>query len=251
MSGLEELTLSFENIGYRFIDGNDLNDIINHMTQLKKFTFNIHSSISLHNQIDFRSNVNILNTFQNFQYSQVISCVDYFSKAAVGQCHIYSHPYTLKYYNNITNNFPGGIFECVREISLFDERPFEHEFFLRIAQSFPLIKELTLTNQKPQCRKFKDDRQDFSIIKYPHLTYLNLDDTHEDYIEQFLDDTRTSLPYNMDFITDHQLLEKITGNFKRDSTRMNCSKLNYIYSRDICSLPKQFKNYFLHVREFR
>jgi hypothetical protein len=114
MSGLEELTLSFENIGYRFIDGNDLNDIINHMTQLKKFTFNIHSSISLHNQIDLRSNVNIQNTFRNFQYSQVISCVDYFSKAAVvGQCHIYSHPYTLKYYNNITNNFPGGIFEYV------------------------------------------------------------------------------------------------------------------------------------------
>jgi hypothetical protein len=57
--------------------------------------------------------------------NQVISCVNYFSEVVGGQYHIYSYPYTLKEYNNITNNFPGG---------LFDERPFEHEFFLHIDQ---------------------------------------------------------------------------------------------------------------------
>ncbi|CAF4545357.1 unnamed protein product, partial [Rotaria sp. Silwood2] len=80
-----------------------------------------------------------------------------------------------------------GLFGCVREISLFDERSFEYEFFLRIAQSFPLIGELTLINEKlqkhKQCRKSKDDEQDISIVKYPHLTYLNLYGIHEDYIE--------------------------------------------------------------------
>jgi hypothetical protein len=43
---------------------------------------------------------------------------------------MYSYPYTLTYYDDISNNFPGGLFKCVREISLFDERSFEHEFFV-------------------------------------------------------------------------------------------------------------------------
>ncbi|CAF1050282.1 unnamed protein product [Rotaria sp. Silwood1] len=46
------------------------------------------------------------------------------------QCHFYSCPYTLRYYHNITNSFQGGLFKCVCEVSLFDERPFEHEFFI-------------------------------------------------------------------------------------------------------------------------
>ncbi|CAF1558949.1 unnamed protein product [Rotaria sp. Silwood1] len=182
------------------------------MSQLKKFTFNIYSNICLDNQIDLPSNENIQNTFRNFKFNQIISCVDYFLETVEDQCLIYSYPYTLKEYNNIINNFSGGLFECVREISLFDERPFEYDFFLRIAQSFPLIEELTLNNQKPrenkQCTKSKDVEQDFSIIKYPHLIYLNLYKAHEDYIELFLDHTKTYLPNNMDLATDYELLKK-------------------------------------------
>ncbi|CAF5071394.1 unnamed protein product, partial [Rotaria sp. Silwood1] len=222
------------------------------MSQLKKFTFNIYSSICLDNQIDLPSNENIQNTFRNFKSNQIISCVDYFLEATEGQCLIYSYLYTLKEYNKITNNFSGGLFECVREISLFDERPFEHDFFLRIAQSFPLIEELTLINQKPrknkQCTKSKDDEQDFSIIKYSHLYYLNLCEAHEDYIEQFLDHTKTYLPNNMDLVADHELLKKVTHNFKRNTTRINCSKINYLYSCTLYSLPKHLKHYFLHIR---
>jgi len=184
---------------------------------------------------------------ETFEYNQVISCVDYFSEALEGQCHIYSYPYTLKEYNNITNNFPGGLFECVREISLFNERPFEHEFFLRIAQSFPLIKELTLINQKPQknkqYRKTKDDEQDFSIVKYPHLTYLMK-------LMRIISNN-SYLPYNMNLVTNYQSLEKFTQNFQEDSTRINCSKINYWFSDIIYSLPKYFKDYFLHVHEIR
>jgi len=91
----------------------------------------------------------------------------------------------MRSYENITNNFPGRLFQCVRKVSLYDEHPFEQEFFLQISQSFPLMENLTLSNWKPQnnerCRKSKDDNQDLSIIKYPHLTYLCLDETHDDY----------------------------------------------------------------------
>ena len=59
----------------------------------------------------------------------------------------------MPYYNDITNNFPGGLFEYVRVVSLFDEHPFEHEFFLRIQKSFPFMERLSVNNNKPQNRK--------------------------------------------------------------------------------------------------
>ncbi|CAF3671306.1 unnamed protein product [Rotaria sp. Silwood1] len=78
--------------------------------------------------------------FKNFKYNNIMSCVDHFPKAQIGQCHIYSYLYELEHYGTKANNFPGGIFKCVRKILLFDERSFEHEFFLRTSQSFPMLK---------------------------------------------------------------------------------------------------------------
>ncbi|CAF2143201.1 unnamed protein product, partial [Rotaria magnacalcarata] len=68
-------------------------------------------------------------------------------------CHIYSYPYKLNYYDDITNNLPGGIFKYVRKVSLFNEHLFEHEFFLRIAQSFSMMENLTVRNEKRQINK--------------------------------------------------------------------------------------------------
>ncbi|CAF1576800.1 unnamed protein product [Rotaria magnacalcarata] len=67
-----------------------------------------------------------------------------------GQCHTYSYLSQAKYYEYITNNFPGGLFKYVREVSLYDERPFEHEFLVKIAKSFPFMERLTVYNDKPQ-----------------------------------------------------------------------------------------------------
>jgi hypothetical protein len=135
MSNLENLYLyfAFKHLP-RFLDGYALEkDIISHLPRLNKFVFNIRSIISLDNQISLPSNDDIQCTFANFTNNKIISCVDYFPKANIGQCHIFSHPYTTDYYDNITNNFPGGLFKCIRKISLFDESPFEHEFFIGIA----------------------------------------------------------------------------------------------------------------------
>jgi hypothetical protein len=38
----------------------------------------------------------------------------------------------------------------VKSITLYDEYPFEHEFFIQISQSFPIVKRLSLTNKTPQ-----------------------------------------------------------------------------------------------------
>ncbi|CAF2127732.1 unnamed protein product [Rotaria magnacalcarata] len=83
-----------------------------------------------------------------------ISCftriIDYFERAQLLYCHVYSYRYTWKFYHYITNNFHGGLFKSVREITLYDEHPFEHDFFLRIAQSFLCINKLALCNNEAQ-----------------------------------------------------------------------------------------------------
>ncbi|CAF4778917.1 unnamed protein product, partial [Rotaria sp. Silwood2] len=122
MLNLEKLHLCLKICGRKtFIHGNNLKiNILNHMQKLNQFTFNIRSTIRLHNKISLLlSNEDIQNTFNDFQNNKIISCVDYFSEMERGQCHIYSYPYQLIYYHQITNNFSGGIFKYVREISLF------------------------------------------------------------------------------------------------------------------------------------
>ncbi|CAF3804906.1 unnamed protein product [Rotaria socialis] len=131
MSNLERLTLYLVLYRYTsFIDGNHLKkDIINQLPRLNKLLFNIYSFININDLMCHTSNEDVQCTFKNFSYYKISSSVDYFPKEEKSLCHIYSHPYRLKRYDHITNNFPGGLFKCVEEISLFDERPFEHEFF--------------------------------------------------------------------------------------------------------------------------
>ncbi|CAF1211488.1 unnamed protein product [Rotaria sordida] len=216
MSNLEKLDLNLSlSMKKAFVDGNDLKkNIINHMLRLDKFTFNIRSVLHLHNEINLPSNEDIQNTFRNFKNNHIISCLDYFQEQQSSQCLIYSYPYKSKFYKYITNNFSGGLFKCVREISLFDVHPFEHEFFLRISQSFPFMQKLALRNYKPQnnklCKESKNDNQDLSIIKYPHLTNLTLSRSHDDYVKQFLLDTKTCLPNNVHLNVTYQTLERVT-----------------------------------------
>ena len=132
-----------------FINGNDFKeDIINNLPRLNKFTFNIRLFNYLPNQTNILSNENIQCTFKDFKSNQIMSCVDYFQEKQYSYCHIYSYPYRMNYYDNILNNFPGGLFKNVHRVSLFDEHPFEHEFFIQIQKSFPFMRELTVVNEK-------------------------------------------------------------------------------------------------------
>jgi hypothetical protein len=126
MINLENLVLYFvADCDEIFIDGNNLQkNVISHMPRLNQLIFNIRSMIDYTDLIYFPSNEDIHRPFTTFKDNQVISCFDYFPKEEYGQCYIYSCPYTLTHYENITNNFPGGLFNTVQEIKLFDERPF-------------------------------------------------------------------------------------------------------------------------------
>ncbi|CAF3947551.1 unnamed protein product [Rotaria sp. Silwood1] len=157
----------------------------------------------------------------------------------------------MRRYENIANNFPGGLFTCVYEVSLFDEYPFEQEFFIRIQKSFPFMERLAIINPKAQkdkqCKKLKNTNQDLLIIGYSHLKRLILDEAHDDNVEQFLLDTKTCLPYGVMLQCDYKPLKKVTYNFKRNATRINCSKVRYICSDTNLRFPKHFKGYFLNI----
>ncbi|CAF3019069.1 unnamed protein product [Rotaria sp. Silwood2] len=155
MLNLEKLDLNVRLHHYKgFIDGNDLKkDIINYMPRLNKFTFNIRVINNFPNQMNFPSNEDIQCTFNDFKDDQIVSCVNLFQENHYNYCHIYTCPYRMKYYDIITNNFPGGLFNYVYKVSLFDEHPFEYDFFRQIARSFPFMKKLTVTNNKPQKNK--------------------------------------------------------------------------------------------------
>ena len=125
----------------------------------------------------------------------------------------------MNHYENVTNRFPDGLFQCVREVTLLDERPFEHVLFVRIAQSFPFLTVLTVINEK----RWKE-RKDLLMIEYPCLRQLDLIEAHQDYHEQFLSDMKTSLPGGLYVAMQYKTVRKVTRNFRRNSTRNNCTK---------------------------
>jgi hypothetical protein len=242
MSNLEQLGLYIAVfIDTTFIDGNHLKrNIINRMSRLKQFTFYIRSSMFICNQVDFPSTEDIQRTFIDFPDNNIISYVDYFPEAKESQCHIYSYPSFMPYYGNITNNFPGGLFKYVRVVSLFDEHPFEHEFFLRIQKSFPFMEKLSVINSKSQNLKqsyeSNNDNRNLSLIEYSFLGELAIFSVHDDYIEQFLFDTKTYLQNNVLLHINYESLQRVTHNFTREDTRINCAKIHELklYGETTC-----------------
>jgi hypothetical protein len=250
------LNISINRSAYEsFIDGNNLKiDIMSHMPKLNKFVFSIHSSFKVYDLTHLPSNEDIQRTFKGLEDYQIISYIHYFPYDLMYQCHIYSQPYTINCLYGLTNSFPGGLFKFVHKVLLYDEHPFEHEFFIRIAQSFPLLRTLSIDNQSPQnhkqCQHLNKDHRSLPVIKYSHLTLLRLDMAHDDYIEQFLIHTKTCLSNCISLMVYYPSLKNVTNNFTRDTTRINCAKINYIHGIDKLDLPKHFHTYFPYVEKF-
>ena len=254
MLNLEKLDLNVE-IHRRkgLVDAKELKEkIIDYMARLNKFTFNICSLRYVPVPVNILSNEEIERLFEKFPNDRIISCTNYFPEKKHSHCRIYSYPYRLKRYDYIANNFPGGLFHSVTEVFLYDERPFEHEFFIRIAQSFPFVKHLSVSNKKPQKNKLPNDNEGFPVIEYLHLIHIDLINVHDDYIEQFLIDRKMSLPKNVSLSADFESLRRVTENFRRDATRINCNKVKYTCFDYSCgynssNTPQHIKDYFLHV----
>ncbi|CAF1402746.1 unnamed protein product [Rotaria sordida] len=174
MSNLEKLGLYLGTIHKtKLIDGNDVKkDIIDHLLNLQKFQFNIYSFMFIDNLINLPCYEDIQSSLKHLGNNKIISCINYYPKSKMGYCNICSYPcsYAMKNYHYITNSFPGGSFNYVRKISLFDEYPFEHDFFIQISQSFEFIEALSLTNLSPQEKKM--EKKNLLIVKFHHLNPL-------------------------------------------------------------------------------
>ncbi|CAF3575023.1 unnamed protein product [Rotaria sordida] len=256
MSNLEQLGLYLlVYVKETFIDGNHLKKkIINRMPRLNQFTFYIRSSMYTGNKFNLPSTEDIQRTFIDFRNNKIISYVNYFLEAKKSQCHIYSFPPLMEYYGDITNDFPGGLFEYVRVVSLNDEHPFEHEFFLRIQKLFPFMEQLTVINHKPQKRKqsyeSNIDNQNLSVIEYFFLNTLDIINTHDDYIEEFLFDTKTYFQNNVYLQINYESLKRVTHNFTRDATRVNCIKINKLYVHLGSKCSDSLQEYFPYAKIF-
>ncbi|CAF2143390.1 unnamed protein product [Rotaria magnacalcarata] len=250
MSNLEELGLSFTTtVKETFIDGNNLKqNILNQMSQLKHFTFDIRSVMFIKNQMNLPSKEDIQETFIDLQYTKIISCVDYFREYKRGLCHIYSYPFLMRRFKDVTNNFAGGLYPYVRVVTLYDEHPFEHEFFIRISQSFPCMEKLIINNRYGQNQKesykLMNDKSNLSIAKYYNLIDLHIDEAHDDYIDEFLCNTKTYFQNNILLDIDYKVLQRVTDNFTRDDTRINCTKINELVLFGKLECSKALQDYF-------
>ncbi|CAF1570973.1 unnamed protein product, partial [Adineta steineri] len=248
MIKLEELTLNVINYERTtLIDGTQINNnILVHMPCLRKFTFYISTEVELHHITHHLSNEDIQRTFTNIGYQQVSCILNYMVDNIM--CHIFSLPFAFDCLEYIGNAFPPVHFSCVRELTVHDETPFEHEFFIRIARFFPLLKKLSVVNFKPQSQMkhhlICHNNELCTTVVYPHLISLCLEYTYIHYTEQFLNQNKTHLPQLTTLSVDYSKLRFVTQNFTRNATRRNCARLQQIDFKKIIVHTKEFYDYF-------
>ncbi|CAF3929800.1 unnamed protein product [Rotaria sordida] len=249
MSHLEELTLHVCILNRpTFIDGIHLHkEILIYMPRLDKLTFYINTTNEINGSIHRLCNDDIQRTFSYINHRQVISIVDYFGtyKAA---CHVFSLPFPFHRLQWITNNFPPIIFSSVTHLKLSDTVPFKPEFFIRIARSFPSLKYLSVSNIRSPLWSFRESSSindhSCSIVEYSHLISLDIDFVNIDYVDQFLNETKTCLPCLTELVVQFDPLKNVTENFTRDATRRNCAKVKRLIVKNLIDFPQDVYRYF-------
>jgi hypothetical protein len=228
MCNIEELTLYLCIEGRaRFVDGTQLhNEILIHMARLHTFNFYIRTTAQIDHSVPYLSNEDIQKSFTKVGYEQADCILRYSNSAPLTVCHIFSLPFAFDRLEMVSNKFPNVIFNNVTFLWVQDSVPFNHKFFLRIAQSFPMLKSLRIVNFEPQTSKSaklkSENNQSYSVVEYPYITTLEIMYVHTDYIEQLLDATKTRLPRLTVLKIKYHQLKTVTENFTRDAMRLNC-----------------------------
>jgi hypothetical protein len=235
------------------IDGTHLNnEVLARMRLLDKFTFDIRTWNTLESDVQPLSNEDIQRTFTDIGYRHVGCSMRYFSADKV-LCHVFTLPFMSDYLQCVTNDFPSVSFSHVLYLSVCDVLPFEHEFFGRLSQAFPLLKHLTVTNVVAQTCEASEEgstRPPLSVTKYKHLVYLSVMNSDITYTEQFLLETKTQLPCLTKLRVNHEHLKNVTENFTRETTRLNCSKVKHLVT-EVTPVPSEhFSLYFPLVQTF-
>ncbi|CAF3766793.1 unnamed protein product [Rotaria sp. Silwood1] len=243
MVNLEELKLYLlvQRFDSTYIDGIQLCDqFLVYMTQLKKFTFNIKTNVSNIFRVKLPSNEDIQHSFIGRGYQQVTSYVHNDSIENKGKCLIYSLPYEFDYFFDLDNSFQGGIFHKVRYLTMNDKIPFEHKLFNVISEDFPFLEFLRICNDYSP----KTKEHSLTLITFPYLTLLDLQDAHDDYAELFLLKKNVHLPRLLNLSVQYKSLITITNNFTNDAMDLNSSKLKSLCVCQPFVSPENFHEYF-------
>ena len=243
MINIEDLTLFLNvvRVGLTYIDGTHLyNDILAFMPQLHKFTFSINTNLS-NSHIVFPSNADIQHSFIEKGNRHVGSYVHNRLYVKIGQCHVFSLPYQFDTFLLTTcNSFRGGVFDKVRSMTMFDTYSFEHKLFKKVSQHFPFLRNLILINSIAQKKK----QHSSTFITFPHLEELDITLACVDYAEQFLFEKNTRLPLLLKLHIGYGTLAMITNNFTNDFSRLNCSQIRRLVTKESYVRPKDFHLYF-------
>jgi hypothetical protein len=246
MSQLKKLTL-YLRIRERsiFIDGSHLhNDILIHLSRLQSFTFYVSTANRTKNIIRRLSNDDVQQSFTYKGYQQA-SCILSNFNGTLRLCHVFSLPFQFEHLTRIANKFPSIVFNYVTCLEVYDLVPFKHEFFIRIARAFPVLKNLSIMNLIPQNnRYFNNNNHSYTIIEYPHPVSLDITFVHSDYIQQFLMETKTYLPRLNELKICYVGLEFVTENFTRDVTRRNCANVKQLITEHRSVYPREVYSYF-------
>ena len=150
MSNLEKLTLHISITDRNsVIDGTYVqHDIFDCMPQLHSFTFYICTYVETVGLSYKLSSEDIQQTLTNIGLQDVTSIVNYVCDERAA-CSIFSLPFEFDYLKDLGNKFPNIVFSYVTYLHVKDNDPFRHEFFVRIARSFPLLKYLCIYNVRP------------------------------------------------------------------------------------------------------
>ncbi|CAF1287567.1 unnamed protein product [Rotaria sordida] len=250
MSNLEKLTLNIAvRRRNRVIDGTDIqHDIFDCMPQLHSFTFCICAYVEMVDLSYKLTSEDIQQTLTDIGQQHAVSMVSYVTKKKAA-CSIFSLPFEFDYLEDLGNKYPNTVFSYVTYLLVRDTVPFEHEFFMRIARSFPSLKHLRIFNMKSQTLNSRmtfssDNSQLYSIIEYPHLTILDVKYAHRDYVEQFLNEAKAYIPCLTNFEVFVDYLKAVTKNFRREETRRNCAKVERLFTRGSLVRTDNFWLYF-------
>ena len=144
-----------------------------YMSKLNSFKFSISINNKKNDLETYLSKKSIKENLINIGSQQVSDIVCY--SFDTDTYHLFTRPFEFLKLNYIGNIFPNIIFKNVIELWMHDDIRFEHEFFLRIVQSFPLLKSLSICDHAPMSsnvNKQSDNNQLQKIAEYPHLTLL-------------------------------------------------------------------------------
>ncbi len=200
-----------------------INQFSMHMLQLRSFKFYLSTENNRNDLVRHLSNNDRKLNYVNIGYQEVANAISF--TINTGTYHIFTVPFEFIKLMSIGNVFPNIIFKNVIELWVRDVLPFEHEFFLRIAQAFPLLKSFYICDCKSlsyNAKKSSDNAQSHRVVEYLHLISLDISRTDIDCVEQFLNETKTFLPHLAELRVGYDALRIVTEDFTRKATQRNC-----------------------------